>query len=162
MKTKVLFKIPVYSVSDEKHYNYWKKRNEDFENAGMLKGHSKEEIEDGKYFLLRPYCLWKYNKIIGYIEIHLSRSDIYAEIYKVIHIKRYQMISNRRYFLEKINSVGNHRKIKNMSNAEIKSEIKLLLHEMYKDYFSGRFVDKETFNNISDFIDYNAIISELK
>ncbi len=161
METKVLFEIPVYSVSNEKHQDYWEKQRETLDILGKAQGRSKDEIENGKYYLFRPRSLWKYNKIIGYIEIRIGRDDIEAKVYKVMHIKRYQMVSDKRYYLEEIQSVGNHRRIYKKSNTEIEAEIRILLDEVSKHYFSGMYIDHETFDNISNTIDYNAIIESL-
>lgn len=76
MEPKVIFEIPVYSMSEEKFYKKWK-----FFNEYNIKHFLELNDELGNYerWLKRfnlPQSIWKYNQIIGYIQIIIKGKDI--------------------------------------------------------------------------------------
>ena len=73
MKNKTIFEIPIYSMSEKEFNKRWKKRKTFLYNLFISGGNTEE---DSKLFVSDscfPGCVWKYNQIIGFIRISVSK-----------------------------------------------------------------------------------------
>ena len=136
MKEIVLFEIPIYSMN-----------RETFD----------ERIKDIKYDYYKNR-IWKYNQIIGYIEITYSRDSIWFELYKA-DIKRVQVITNAKKYITKQGINGYSLFIEDKySNIEVADKIKNKIDVIIEEFVNPKYyVDLELFNNIYKNIDYKNV-----
>ncbi len=81
MKEKLLFEIPIYSMNQNTFENKWEQfKQRNIENYLKIN----PELGDYEYRLKKiyfPQYVWKYNQIIGYIQIVIKNRDIIFELF---------------------------------------------------------------------------------
>ncbi|MBC2077874.1 hypothetical protein HCA99_01440 [Listeria booriae] len=161
MEEKIIVTIPVYSIARELFYQKWNKFYEESCTNTMYKDKYIDTLRD-TYF---PTNLWKYNKIIGYIEIRASKEDIIFEIYRSTKM-RFPYRSKSKDFIELFSSLGNHFPILRKNDKELKDEIKFFLGMIEKQDFQrikNLYVDYSCFENFIKYFDLRTFIdTELK
>ncbi len=101
---------------------------------------------------------WKYNEIIGYIELRKLKDKIYAFVF-FPKAERFQAIMNKKIFKLQTDFPNYEIDTLNKSNIEIIREIRAILAQIngisrrLKKYY----IDNEIFDNISRFIDFQKI-----
>lgn len=161
METKTLFEIPIYSMSEKEFDMRWKKKKDnlykEFISHGSTKENAKLYVSDNCF----PRCLWRYNQIVGFIRISVSRHDVWFDIYRSLD-KVYYADSKQKHFIQDIHANGTHFYVSNYSDTSIKSTIKEWLKSIEKDHLrKGFFVDYSTFNNIFDYVSIEQIMKSL-
>ncbi|EAC5337278.1 hypothetical protein AFT98_08630, partial [Listeria monocytogenes] len=132
MKEKIIIVIPVYSISENLFHKKW---DEFYEKSYTNTMYSdKENYIDTLRNIDFPTNSWKYNKIIGYIEIRASKEDIIFEIYRSTKL-RFPYRSKSKDFIEFFSSLGNHFPILRKNDTELKDEIKKFLEMIEKQDF---------------------------
>lgn len=146
MIAKKISLIPIYSMSKEKFNNKWKKKKESVDFVSELY----DPIEN-----------WKYNQIIGFVEVLISKQDIIFEVYKY-RLQRYIFTSKRKKFMDNIHVNGTHFRIVGMNNNEIRVNFMHYL-DLFKDSFTSdnEYLDLEIINNTLESIDFKKIITSL-
>lgn len=80
MNERIIASIPVYSITENSFNQKWNIFYEKSYNNTMFK--DKEKYISTLEYVYFPTNSWKYNKIIGFIEIIVSKEDIIFEIYR--------------------------------------------------------------------------------
>ena len=97
MEPKVIFEIPIYSMSEEKFYKKWETSNESSIKHFL---ELNDEIGDYERWLKRfnlPQSIWKYNQIVGYIQIIIKGKDIIFDLW---------LCKDKRYFIIQLKSIS--------------------------------------------------------
>lgn len=161
MEQKILFEIPIYAMSEKEFNKRWNKKKAElydmFINGGNTEKDAKLYVSDSCF----PRCLWKYNQIIGYIRISVSRHDVWFDVYRSLD-KIYYATSKQKHFIEDMHANGTHFYVSKQSDKEIKREIREMLKDIEKEHLRKSFyVDYSTFNNIFEYINIQEIMKSM-
>lgn len=156
----VICEIPIYGTSQDKYNEYWHNKADEHVQHSLTISPNRTDINQLREVILRN-AIWKYNQIIGFIRISVGTQDINFEDFH--SFKRYQRDSNAKHLIEFNRDF--HFYTGNMkTNAEIISNIKKHMNLYIRDIRKRHpkfYVDTSAFDNIIDYIDIKAIISEL-
>lgn len=144
MEQKILFEIPIYSMSEKEFNKRWKKRKDYLYNM-FISGRNTEE--DARRFVSDscfPKCVWKYNQIIGFIRISVSKRDVWFDIYRSLD-KIYYANSKTKHFIQNMHANGTHFYVSNLTNEYIKPNILETLKSIEKNSLKKKF-----------YVDYSA------
>ena len=148
MEPKVIFEIPVYSMSEEKYY-----KKQETSNESSIKHFLElnDEIGDYERWLKRfnlPQSIWKYNQIVGYIQIIIKGKDIIFDLW-LCKDKRYFYNTTKKHFIEPMPANGLHFFTNTMTDREIKIEIERFLKIIEKEIKKkNMYLDKTIYNNL--------------
>lgn len=109
-----------------------------------------------------PMNVWKYNQIVGYITINISKHDIWFDLYSSLN-KKFQFKSKTKQFIQDTNLLGWHFRVEDDDNNDfIKNEIIKLLNNLIKEkQFKNRYIDLSVFNEQVQFINIRDAIDKL-
>lgn len=85
---RIVLEIPIYSMSEKEFNRRWDKRKKYLTEYFMESGENSEErakefIFTGYY----PQYVWKYNQIVGFVEIAVAPGDISFNVCKTLDKK---------------------------------------------------------------------------
>lgn len=161
MKQKTLFEIPIYAMSEKEFNKRWDKKKSKTYEEFIKHGHTEESARKGISSLYFPKCVWKYNQIIGFIQISISRCDIWFDIYLSLD-KVYYADSKQKHFIQDIHTNGTHFYTSGKSDDDIKESIGEWLKAIEKDHLRDSFyVDYSTYNNIIDYVNIKQMMETL-
>ncbi len=158
---KSLFSVPIYicSLSDfsDKRKNKRREAEKLSEDSFIYKKFGvRQEVNLEKDF-------WKYDKIIGWIEIYLNDQTLKAD-YWFVSAKKVSINLRKKKieYSDKIADVSmTHRK----SNAEIKEDIKFFFSNCQKGKFLKKlnkyFIDTSEFYQLLEYLDIKKLIEDL-
>ncbi len=155
-----LFEIIVYPENEEKYYQKWEYKKEQFISHQMATGGV--SYDEGFESFKRAYkdiYFWGYNKICGFIRImYDSKSnDIKYEIYKQTRNHYNKKVTLR---LEQIYGPNLHDYVGNKNNKEIVSIIDLKINYIKKYFFKNNYIDLSCYDNLKNGIDFNSIMNK--
>ena len=162
----VLFSLPIYALSEKTFNKRYERERLRFINDDIpLSSQSNAEfVRNCCTVHLGKYSIWKYNHIVGYVEVCLSDSgnDIYLDVYRpVAPVKRYHWMSSKKILLKRIIMVGMHFRCIGKTNDQIVCEIDLLLDELQGSYGINKcFVDRTQYDSVKNHIDFVGLIGE--
>lgn len=136
---KIIYEIPIYSMPKKefkRRWDNWKKKW--YEHSEQM-GHSAEETEEVIMMIMEgqyPRNVWKYNQIVGFIEIAIGPRDVSFNVQKTLD-KRMCATSKTKHYIQDIMTGGMHFPIGKMSNEELLSEIEKYLDTLQND-LSGK------------------------
>lgn len=161
MEKKTLFEIPIYSMSEKEFNKRWKKRKDFlydmFINGGNTESDAKLFVSDSCF----PKCVWKYNQIIGFIRISVSRRDVWFDIYRSLD-KIYYANSKNKHFIRYTPTNDTHFYVSALIDEQIKQNIRKQLKSIEKYHLKKNFyVDYSTFNNIFEYVDIAQIMKSM-
>lgn len=161
VKEKILFEIPIYSMSRDEFDAKWSARCAALYNHLIEHGHTDDSAKESVSAICYPYRVWEYNQIVGYIKISVSATDVLFRLYCSME-KRHRFNSKEKHFIQDWGITGAHFYADGMSNKEIKEGIRFWLNAIEKDYLHKKYhVEYETFNNVFDFIDIREIMETI-
>lgn len=156
---KIIFEIPIYSMPKKEFERRWNKWKDDWYKRSEQMGHSAEETEEVVNSIMvaqYPRNVWKYNQIVGFVEIAINSRDISFNVQKTLD-KRIQAVGKTKHYIQDMMTNGKHFLYHNMTNEEIVTEIDAYLdsieHELTKPFCLCR----DTYNNIKNHIDFNGL-----
>lgn len=146
----------------EKEFNKrWEKRKNFLYNMFIRGGNTEDNAKLGVSYSCFPKCVWKYNQIIGFIQISVSKHDVWFDIYRSLD-KIYYANSKSKHFIQDIHANGTHFYASNLTNEEIKQNILKWLKSIEKNHLEKRFyVDYSAFRNIFDYVDIAQIMKSM-
>lgn len=160
MEEKIVAAIPIYSTSKKIFEERWDSFFEKSFYKSSWKEFEKEEYFSQMKHLFFPRQLWKYNRIIGYIEIIVSPSDIIFELYLCVDKKRFHFQSRNKDFIRFSPTIGLHFPIMDKNNEEIKEEIGKYLKMIEKDFIpKNRYIDYSVYDIFIQYFDLRAFIN---
>lgn len=156
MKQVRIFEVPIYSMKEDIFNNRWKNYFEN--NFSNVNKEIMESIKD-VYF---PMNVWKYNQIVGYITISISKNDIWFGLYSSLN-KKFQFKSKTKQFIQDTNLLGWHFRVEDEDNNDfIKNNIIKWLNNLIKEkQFKNRYIDLSVFNQQVQFINIRDAIDNL-
>lgn len=156
MKQVIIFEVPIYSMKEDIFNNRWKNYFQN--NFSNVNKEIMESIKD-VYF---PMNVWKYNQIVGYITISISKSDIWFDLYSSLN-KKFQFKSKTKQFIQDTNLLGWHFRVEADDNNDfIKNNIIKWLNNLIKEkQFKNRYIDLSVFNQQVQFINIRDAIDSL-
>lgn len=161
MEEKTLFEIPIYAMSETEFNRRWQKKKEKFFQELTSRGLTEEDIKMHWINLHFPRYIWKYNQIIGYIKISVTRQDINFDVFCSTD-QIYYADSKQKHFIKDLMTNGTHFYARDKSNEYIKEEIKRWLKSIERYHlYSKRYVDYTTFDNLIDLINIKKIMEDL-
>lgn len=161
MEQRTLFELPIYSMSEKEFNKRWNKKKANLYNSFINSGHTDDSAKLGISTICFPHCLWRYNQIVGFIKISVSKHDVWFDIYCSLD-KIYYADSKQKHFIQDIHANGTHFYVSNPIDTEIKEAIRECLKGIEKDHLRKSFyVDYSTFNNIFDYINIEQIMKTL-
>jgi len=172
---KLLFAFPIYIRSEQKSIDALKKSKSDFIEErrlqyinliGKIVPHQLEERWENDAEIFIPYKPWKYNEIVGWIEILY---DIVGTIFPSIYLadtKRFSPLTKKINIT--YNCTWNYKiphervyiQIDNLDNITIIEKIWKLIEKLKKilprKYF---YIETESFENLSKIIDFKKLLN---
>lgn len=159
MEQYTIFEIPIYSMKEKEFSKRWDKFFEKIDNE-----ESRQLIEN-YYF---PMNVWRYNQIIGYIVISISKNDIWFDWYQSLdenhRNKKFHYKSEKKHFIHLIGSGIRHFRVeKEENNQEIKEKIREWLDEIldYYEILKRYYVDTSIFESQIKYFDIRKAIDEI-
>lgn len=157
---KIIYEIPIYSMP-EKEFNRRKDKQKEAQIAySMSLGNSKERAREIYSILWHPEYLWKYNQIVGFLEIAIGPRDVSFNVQKTLDKKIYAF-SKTKHFIQSMRTGGMYFQIGNMSNEEILAEVECYIDSFQKELPGKMCLYLDTFNVIKNHIDFRGIHTEL-
>lgn len=137
----------------------WEKQKKWIDDS-MGMGNSEKRAEEIIYRYYYPQYLWKYNQIVGFVEIAIGPRDVSFNVQKTLD-KRLFIISKTKHFIEDLRTGGKHFPIGKMSNEEILTEIEEYLDILQNDLSGKMCLCLDNFNTVKKYIDFLVIHAEL-
>ena len=81
MKQVIIFEVPIYSMKEDIFNN--RQKNYFQNNFSNVNKEIMESIKD----VYSPMNVWKYNQIVGYITISISKNNIWFDLYSSLNKK---------------------------------------------------------------------------
>ncbi len=158
-----LFEILIYPFSREELVNKVSNARLKYEVRlqNPLYPRREEHLKKCSAMRFYPFSLWDYNHIIGAIVVKKEHNDIIIDQYVPAQdMDRYRWDSTKKKYLMNAQLIGNHFYIGNMKNGsqlrdELHQYINSLIERIEKQ---GRFVDREAFDVIDQFLDYDKLL----
>lgn len=157
---KIIFEIPIYSMSEKEFNRRWDKRKKFLTEYFMEHGGDDEERAEIIYTGYYPQYVWKYNQIVGFVEIAVAPRDISFNIYKTLD-KKMVAISKTKHFIQNLHSISKHFPIEKKSNAEIVKEIDGWLESIERELPKTMCLFLETYNTVKYHIDFIGIRNDI-
>lgn len=157
---KIIYEIPIYAMP-EKEFNRRKDKQKAKNIAySMSLGNSEERAREIYSTYWHPEYLWKYNQIVGFLEIAIGSRDISFNVQKTLDKKMYAL-SKTKHFIQDLRTEGMHFPIGNMNNEEILSEVESYIESFQKEMPGKMCLYLDTFNTVKRHIDFRGIHTEL-
>lgn len=138
-------------MSEQKHKSLFEKKK-----ADILK-----DVAKPNYPVLACWSCYKGNFRIGFLEIVVTKNDIFIEPY-ISNYKSTRFFSYKKHQIEYVQMIGNHFPTRTCkTNLDVFYKIKETISNVMK-YFPNCFLDIDIFNNIGRFIDYLALQKRVK
>jgi len=155
MKDSIFFEIPIYRCSIEKHS---KEVEMDYQMFAD-KCHLMEEKDIKGFYYTNMWNPWKYNDVIGYLNLYILGNQFRVDLWKVDKERYNKGITKKqfKYFDKSLQATIP----RNLSSIEILEFIKLELTDLNKREFKNRYFDLEAFTAIADFVNWKELVEKL-
>jgi hypothetical protein len=161
MSEKLVFEIPVYALSEKAYNRKLDLERKKHKQSLMISGRTEAEAEE----ILRSYPLqmptWKYNQIVGYIAILATKQDVLFELY-CTNVQRIRTFSKVKHDIHNWHMIGTHFYAANMTDSEIKSEVRKWLPMIEKDHLKRFHVDYSVFDTVFNHISIRRIMDAIE
>ncbi len=157
---KIIFEIPIYSMSEQEFNQRRDKKKKKLIKWFMSFGNSEERAREIFSIRSHPEYIWKYNQIVGFVEIAISFRDLSFNVQKTLD-QRMVALSKTKHFIQDMRMGGEHFPIVNMSNEEILFEVEDYLKTLQKELSGKMCLYLDTFDIIKKHIDFWGIHREL-
>jgi len=161
-KIVVLCEVPIYGTTQESYNKYWDLQAEKFIKECLAVAPDRKDIKQLRGTFLRN-VMWKYNQIVGFIRISMSRNEINFE--EFISFSKYRRDNKRTVSLIQFN--GDHHFY--IGHANSNKEISTMIREELEGYVKHKlkshpnyYFDTTAFLNIIDYIDFISLIKRIE
>lgn len=155
---KIIYEIPIYSMPEKEFNQRWGKEKTSLIERSISMGKSAEKASEMIYNLYYPQYVWKYNQIVGFVEISISMKDVSLNIHRTLD-KRMVAVSKTKHFIQELTPI--HFPIKKMNNEELLTKIEEYLNIIQDDLPGMMCLYLDTFNIVKRYIDFLGIHAEL-
>lgn len=156
---KLIYQIPIYSMPKKEFEHRWDKWKNKWYKRSRQMGNSIEEADQvitNVMQLQYPRNVWEYNQIVGFVEIFINSTDIVFNIQKTLDT-RIRAVGKTKHYIQNMKTNGMHFPITNMANEEIVTEIDSYLDSIEKDLTRPFCLNRDTYNNLKNHIDFNGV-----
>lgn len=160
LNERIIFEIPIYSMSEEEFNRRWDKRKKFLTEYFMEHGGDAEERAEIIYTGHYPQYVWKYNQIVGFVEIAVAPRDISFNIYKTLD-KKMVAVSKTKHFIQNLHSISKHFPIGKKSNEEIVREIDGWLESIAQELPKTMCLFLDTYNTVKYHLDFIGIRDDI-
>lgn len=158
---KIIFEIPIYSMSENEFNRRWDKKKKFLAEYFMEYGENSEErANEIMHTCYYPQYVWKYNQIIGFVEIAVAPRDISFNIYKTLD-KKMVAVSKTKHFIQNLHIISKHFPIEKKSNEEIVREIDGWLDSIARELPKTMCLFLDTYNIVKDHLDFRGIRDDI-
>lgn len=161
---KIVHEIPIYSMPENEFRRRWNKWKQNWYVRSEQMGYTAEQTEEVVSMIMRgqyPRNVWKYNQIVGFIEIAIAPRDVIFHVQKTLD-SRIHALGKTKHYIQDMETIGMHFQIKNMSNRELVAEMDKQLQSIQSGLPRWFCLYLDTFNVVKFHIDYRAIQRELE
>lgn len=164
LNEKIICEVPIYSMPEKefkRRWNNWKKKW--YDKSEQL-GYTPERTEETVKMIMEtkyPRNVWKYNQIVGFVEIAIGSRDISFNVQKTLD-SRIQAVGKTKHYIQDMMTNGMHFSIDNMMNEELVVKIDEYLDDIQKNLQKPFCLYRETYNSVKDYIDYRGIQKEIQ
>lgn len=158
---KIVFEIPIYSMSEKEFSRRWDKKKKFLAEYFMEYGENSEErTNEIIHTCYYPQYVWKYNQIVGFVEIAVAPRDISFNIQRTLD-KKMVAVSKTKHFIQNLHSISKHFAIGKKSNEEIVREIDSWLESIAQELPKTMCLFLETYDVVKYHIDFKGIRSDI-
>jgi hypothetical protein len=172
---EILFSIPIYRQSEVEYYKYLDELDDQnikyhinqLTRTGMIRDGDTEKIEKdmrNDLYSFSKRTIWKYNQIVGYIELYLDGHRIKAQLW-FINSKKLLKIPNKKTFEFK-GKISDVVATNLYNNEEITNKINEFLVKLHAGKFGFKYLKKcyfdlTNFKKCIHFIDIKKLIESI-
>lgn len=149
---KMIYEIPIYSMPEKEFKRRWDKWENDLRECSEQTGHSEEEMEEVVKSIMSnqyPRTVWKYNQIVGFVEISISNRDVAFNVQKTLDT-RIQAVGKTKHYIQDMMTNGIHFPSGKLTNSEIVAEIDTYLDSIEKGLKKPFCLYRDTYNNLKN------------
>ena len=165
IEDNVIFSIPIYALNSDQ----LQKRVDAFISSldskypplkNMESSYKESVIETATV----PYRFWKYNHIVGFIEISAKLNDIYFNLYLPhAELKKYYWHSEKKVLLENVGHDCKHfRVFDDESNTEIITKIREHLKDVVVNIPKNYYIDMEIFDLLTRYLNIKMLLKDVR
>lgn len=161
---KVVHEIPIYSMPEKEFRRRWNKWKQNLYVQSEQMGNTVEQTEEFVSMIVRsqyPRNVWKYNQIVGFVEIAISPRDVIFHVHETLD-SRIHALGKTKHYIRDTATSGIHFQIKKMSNLELVAEMDKKLQLIQNGLAKWFCLYLDTYNVVKLHIDYRAIQRELE
>ena len=161
MNKKWLCDIPIYAMSEHRYNDKLNRLREKYfrlNNSGSIDEYSKSIANQNT----RPYSIWKYNEMVGFIEIYVDGFDIIFDYY-LADFERYNCFSSKKKHIMLYQPGYDHLFTDGKTNDEIINDLKDSLNNIIdsmKNYKKDLYYDFSMLDNVVKYIDLRKFVED--
>lgn len=157
---KIICEIPIYSMPKKEFERRWDKWKNNWYERSKQMGYSTEETEKVVNRIMvtqYPRNVWKYNQIVGFVEIAINSSVISFNVQKTLD-KRIRAVGKTKHYIQDMITHSMCFPYHNMKNEEIVTEIDIYLDSIEQKLTKPFCLSRDIYNNIKNHIDFNGLV----
>ena len=162
---KLIYEIPIYSMSESEFKQRWDKWKDKWYDASSQIGHTEEEKEEIVRSIMNnqyPKNVWKYNQIVGFVEISINNNiDVTFNVQKTLDTK-IRAVGKTKHYIQDMMTNGMHFYAGTSTNLEIISEIDSYLDSIEKGLKKPFYLYRDTYDNLKYYIDFKGMLEKNK
>lgn len=151
-----IFDIPVYICPQDEFNIYWDNHCRKLIAKDWISETEQKEIVSIFRKSNHKKTAWKYQAVIGYIEIYKHGCNLIATL--SMDVRERKVKGGRADIYYDPSTFYKMYFKKDMTSLQIITQFKLGLEETIKERLNGRYVDMESFDNISEYIDWHKML----
>lgn len=160
---KMIYEIPIYSMPEKEFRRRWDSWKKKWYARSEQLGYTLERTEETVRLIMEsqyPRNIWKYNQIVGFVEIAVSARDISFNIQKTRDL-RIHAVGKTKHYIQDMRTNGMHFPIDSMTNEELVTKIDEYLDAIQKNLNKPFCLYRDTYNVVKHHIDYRGIQKEM-
>lgn len=162
MERTTIFTLPVYALS-RKALDGKVEKKIDRIRKSMCEGCDEDITRMVIEREVFPYKCWKYNHIVGYIEVSAGLNDVYFNLYLPYKKKRYTWDSGQKWLLTNEGHDYAHFRVYDDDSTEaIFDKIRDYLAEAIKMFPQRCYVDLESFHVGEKYLDIKRLLHDVR
>lgn len=164
MKEMLLCDIPIYGISKEKFDKRLNKKRQDYYEwiLGNNAEKDEEKCKEWSRNYIVPYAIWKYNQMVGFVEILIQNYGVKFNIY-MTEEKRHMCFSGVKKYYKNIYANGLSFHVGNKTNEEIRKIMLKYIDVIEKNFLKRKSLcmDKTVLENLLEYMDIKKMISDI-
>ena len=149
---KIIYEVPIYSMPEKEFKRRWDNWKKKWYDRSEQLGYTPERTEETVRMIMEtqyPRNVWKYNQIVGFVEIAVSSRDISFNVQKTLD-SRIQAVGKTKHYIQDM-----------MPNEELVIKIDEPLDAIQKNLQKPFCLYRETYNAAKHHINFRGIQEEM-